>query len=410
MNETLPVELVAELTDVTVEGNAVRLYCATNHYEPEIYNYYGTLCETVQHPPSSGQPAIIQLDFCTDEIVRIRYTPNENIPDGNTPMVVGEFTGPSRLDVSQDEDGVTIETAALRITIVPEPWQILISDLDDNIIWSTRPVDLACLRRPELQWNPSENRWLFYHRYAYPLGSATYGGAQHAFISFDLHYDEHIYGFGEGYGRLDKRETKQELWHVEGFGNASPGSYKNIPFFMSTRGYGLFINSSNAITAHVGNLEYTAHSLTVDDTTDLDLYFIYGPTLKDILPRYTAITGAPAIPPKWTFGLWMARISYNRQTQVEQVAADLREHRIPCDVIHIDTDWYRARLAVRPRIRPEQIPGSARNDGQSARTGLSHHALAVAEHDCWHTHVPGRQRKGLSGQATKWLPLPLHRL
>ncbi|KAA3661017.1 MAG: alpha-xylosidase, partial [Chloroflexi bacterium] len=63
-------------------------------------------------------------------------------------------------------------------------------------------------------------------------------------------------------------------------------------------------------------------------------------TLKEILPGYTAVTGNPAVPPKWSFGLWMARISYSTQKQVEKVAADLRKHQIPCDVIHIDTDWY----------------------------------------------------------------------
>lgn len=338
--KTLPVEFVAELAGVVVDGHTVQLQCATNHYEPEIYNYYGTRCETVQHPATRGAPALVQLDFCTDEIVRIRYAPGDAVPENNTPMVVGKFAGPSRLDVEQDESGVVIETAALRLHVTPEPWQITISDHNGNVIWRTRAVDLPCLRRPKMQWNPSENRWLFYHRYAYPLGLAIYGGDQHAFISFDLHYDEHIYGYGEGFGRLDKRETRQELWHVEGFGNASPGSYKNIPFFMSTRGYGLFVNTSHAVTANVGSLEYTAHSITVNDTTALDLYFIYGPTLKDILPRYTTITGTPTVPPKWTFGLWMARISYNRRHQVEQVAADLRARRIPCDVIHIDTDWY----------------------------------------------------------------------
>jgi alpha-D-xyloside xylohydrolase len=102
----------------------------------------------------------------------------------------------------------------------------------------------------------------------------------------------------------------------------------------------LFVNTSNAIRYRVGDLEHTALSTIVDDTNLFDCYLIYGPSLQEILPRYTAVTGQPAVPPKWSFGLWMARISYSTQTQVEQVAADLRQHHIPCDVIHIDTDWY----------------------------------------------------------------------
>ncbi len=341
LEKSLPVELVTALQDVIVAGPTVQLHCASNHYEPEIYNYYGTRCETTQRLPTCGRPALVQLDFCSDAIVRIRYAPGDAVAENHTPMVVGEFTGPDRLTIRREANGeVVMETAALRLHVLPEPWQLQIYNHAGDLLWRTRPADLSCLRRPEIQWNPAENRWLFYHRYAYPLGCAEHGDDRHAFLSFDLAHDEHIYGYGEGFGRLDKRQTLQRLWHVEGFGNASPGSYKNIPFFMSTRGYGLFIHTSHAVTAHVGNLEYTAHSLTVDDTSTLDLYFIYGPTLKEILPRYTAITGAPGLPPKWTFGLWMSRISYNRQEQVEQVAADLRHHRIPCDVIHIDTDWY----------------------------------------------------------------------
>ncbi|NJK81599.1 MAG: glycoside hydrolase family 31 protein [Chloroflexaceae bacterium] len=208
-----------------------------------------------------------------------------------------------------------------------------------RVIWSTRPVDIAPLRRPAEQWNPSQQRWIFHNRYAYPLG-VTAGGEQRVFASFGLQHDEHIYGFGEGFGPLDKRGTMQRLWLVEGFSNASPGAYKHTPFYMSTRGYGLYVNTAHATTFRVGNLDYTALSVIVDDTPLLDAYFIYGPTLKEILPRYTAITGAPAVPPRWSFGLWMGRISYDTQQQVATVAHELREHRIPCDVIHIDTNWF----------------------------------------------------------------------
>jgi alpha-D-xyloside xylohydrolase len=82
---------------------------------------------------------------------------------------------------------------------------------------------------------------------------------------------------------------------------------------MSTRGYGMYVNTSNALGFRVGELEHTTMSVTVDDAPLLDCYLLYGPTLKEILPRYTAVTGQPGVPPKWSFGLWMARISYNRQ-------------------------------------------------------------------------------------------------
>ncbi|MBE2240227.1 MAG: DUF4968 domain-containing protein, partial [Caldilineaceae bacterium] len=224
LDQSMPVELASELVQLDVDGHSVRVHCATQHYEPEVFDYYGTLCETILTPATTGRPFVIQLDVCTDAIVRMRMAPEGEPFPPPTPMVVGQFDGPTHFQLHRAGDRVTIETALLRLEIVHEPLQLLIYDRDGNLIWATRALDIACLRRPEVQWNPAENRWLFYHRYAYPLGWAAHGGIQRAFLSSDLHYDEHIYGFGEGFGRLDKRETRQRLWNVEAFGNASPGA------------------------------------------------------------------------------------------------------------------------------------------------------------------------------------------
>lgn len=342
LGETLPVTLVSKLENWEEKQSSLILTCSTQHHKPELYNYYGTICETVWEAPTPGPVVTVQIDFCTEAILRLRSIPGSVVPDNDTPMVVGSFDEPVPLQISENEQTIVIETAVLRLTISRDPWQLSLSDLDGKPVWHTLPVDIEGLMRPpsEEQWNPPQQRWLFLHRYAYPLGHADYGGKKRAFASFQLGYDEHIYGFGESFGRLDKRETDQTLWIQEGFSNASPATYKRAPFYVSTRGYGLYVNTSNAIRYHVGDLEHTAISAIVDDTNLFDFYLIYGPTIKEILPRYAAITGQPAVPPKWSFGLWMARISYSRQEEVEKVAADLREHEIPCDVIHIDTDWY----------------------------------------------------------------------
>ena len=356
LGRTVPVELVAELLAVTRDGSSVRMHCATKHYDPQHYDYYGTDCETVLKEPGPGEEATVQLDFWSEEIVRLRYAPGGRVPDHDTPMVVGEPRPDVSLELTETGRAVTIETAALRVVVLREPWQLLLYDRAGALLWATRPLDLESLRRPEEQWHPEQQRWLFYHRYAYPLGCADYGDRRHVFLSSDLRYDEHIYGFGEDFGSLDKRQTRQQLWHVEAYGNASPGSYKHVPFFLSTRGVGTFINSSNAIDVRVGDLEHTATSVTVDDAELLDLFLIYGPELKEILPRYTSITGEPSVPPKWSFGLWMSRISYNSQEQVEAVARELRDHRIPCDVIHIDTDWFEHEWECDLSFSPDKFP------------------------------------------------------
>lgn len=338
----VPVELITEMEryEAHLDAGYLMLHCRTARYLPQVFDYYGSKTETVFEPTTPGRPVIMRLDFCTDAVVRLRCVPGDSVPANDTPMVVGQFDTPPAVTLGETSEGLLLETASVRLRIIREPWQLILTDHDGAIIWQTRATDIEGLRRPDEQWNPPQQRWIFYHRYAYPLGTADHGERRYAFMSFDLHYDEHIYGFGESYGNIDKRESYQSLWIQEAFSNASAATYKRAPFFMSSRGYGMYVNTSNAVRCHVGDLEHTAFSIIVDDTTLFDAYLIYGPTLKDILPRYTAITGAPAVPPKWSFGLWMARISYSRQPQVEAVAEALRAHRIPCDVIHIDTDWY----------------------------------------------------------------------
>lgn len=356
LGESVPVEMAAALDGVEVEGNSVLLRCATNRYEPLLHDYYGTVCETTFREPTLGVPAALRLDFETPEIVRFRYFPGPEVPDVQTPMVVGAFDEPVDVGVHEDEETVALETEALRVVVTREPFRVGVFDRSGREIWGTRAVDIEPFRRPEDQWNPTEQRWIFYHRYAYPLGVAREGDRKRAFASFDLRHDERVFGFGEGYGPVDKRGTHQRLWLQEAFSNAAPAAYKQAPFFVSTRGYGIFVNTSNALGLHVGDLEHTALSVTVEDTTLLDFYLIYGPEVRDTLPRYHLITGAPAVPPKWTFGLWMARISYNRQEQVEKVAKELREHRIPCDLIHIDTDWFERDWWCDLRFGREKFP------------------------------------------------------
>ena len=113
--------------------------------------------------------------------------------------------------------------------------------------------------------------------------------------------------------------------------------YKPIPFFMSNRGYGMFVHSSSPMTFDMGASFHAANNLLVGDD-DLDLFVFLGEP-KDILDEYTNLTGKAAMPPLWSFGLWMSRITYLSEDQVRTVAAKRRQNRIPDDVIHIDTGW-----------------------------------------------------------------------
>jgi len=261
-------------------------------------------------------PSSIRLDFLTDFILRLRYTPDDTIQERASPMIAGQFDAPPAIQVDERHTSLLAQAGNLRVEVARRPFAMRIYDPHERVVWRTRDLvpDASHLQQAQSD--------------ARSIGSIS-GDNESAFISLDLRHDEHIFGFGESAGRVDKRETFHLLWNDP----AVAASLKRIPFYMSTRGYGMFVHTANAVRCHVGDLEPTALSILVDDTCALDLFIIYGPDLKDILPRYTALTGTPTMPPKWTFGLWLLPDEQSSAVDVEASATDLRERTIPGDAI-----------------------------------------------------------------------------
>jgi len=365
-----PVELVSRVLEHRVEGSSLVLRCATERHAPLLQDYYGTVVETVFTEPAPGREVTLCIDACTADVLRLRCAPGPEVPAGETPMVVGDVAPRAAVDVGADEREIRLDTGSLRCVVQREPFALELRDRAGETLLRSRPVDLEAFRRPKERWNPPEQRWLFLLRYAYPLGFTQHGDRTAAFAAFELHHEEAVYGLGEGFGPMDKRGTRQRLWLQEAFSNTSPAAYKQCPFLLSTRGYGLFANTSNAVTVDVGGRDHTATSLVVEDATALDLFLIHGPSVREILPRYTAITGAPALPPRWSFGLWMGRITYRSQDEVERVARELRERRIPCDVIHIDTGWFANEYVCDLEFSRERFPDPAGMCARLAEQGF----------------------------------------
>jgi alpha-D-xyloside xylohydrolase len=155
---------------------------------------------------------------------------------------------------------------------------------------------------------------------------------------FSLSPGEKLFGTGESFTRLDKRGQKVVLWTNDANGVETGRMYKPIPFFLSSRGYGMFVHTSAPTTFDFGaSFSGTNAMLLGDDELDL---FVFLGNPKEVLGEYTALTGRAPMPPLWSFGLWMSRITYKSEKEVRDVAAKLRELRIPSDVIHLDTGWF----------------------------------------------------------------------
>ncbi len=150
--------------------------------------------------------------------------------------------------------------------------------------------------------------------------------------------DEHFYGLGERFNKLDQRGDVVELWVKNG---ASGGeTYKPVPFIASSHGYGLAVDTSRRVFAAL------AHGTTPDVSTitvegaEIDIWLIPGPTPVDVVRRYTAWVGRPPVPPAWFFRPWKSRDwrFEDQQTVMEDIIRQ-QEHGIPCGVKLIDAGW-----------------------------------------------------------------------
>lgn len=155
---------------------------------------------------------------------------------------------------------------------------------------------------------------------------------------FELAPGERIYGCGESVTSLNKVGQKVNLFVTDPQGPETPAMYKPVPFYFSNRGYGVFMHTSAPVTCDFGKSYIGTQSLFMGDEK-MDFFIFLGEP-KDILDEYTDVSGKSPMLPLWTFGTWMSRISYFSQEEGLDIAAQLRKHRIPADVIHFDTGWF----------------------------------------------------------------------
>jgi alpha-D-xyloside xylohydrolase len=122
-------------------------------------------------------------------------------------------------------------------------------------------------------------------------------------VSLGLQPGEQIYGLGERFTPFVKNGQSVDIWHEDG-GTDSPIGYKNIPFYLSSKGYGVFVDSTDLVSFEVQSERMDKVQVAVRGEA-IRLLVIHGPSPKAILERYTAILGRPPIPPAWSFGLWL---------------------------------------------------------------------------------------------------------
>jgi len=278
--------------------------------------------------PVEGYPVAIR--FYDDDVFRFEFYTTPEVSDdvGTLPLSGSEFDGPSELTRVREDDHLRLETARLRVRVGLTEWSFEVESADGRSLLAEQRADDAAkdgVRTHPLGFDAEPtSRW--------PLRATDAGSA------FELRGDERIFGLGEKFTEFEKRGQHVESWVTQPHGAETRHAYKNVPFFLSSKGYGLLVDTYRKVSFDVGCESTVSHSVTVDDD-NFQFVFFYGPSFADVLDDYTALTGRPGRVPKWSLGVWMSRLAYQNRTELEAVADRLREEGVPCDVVHLDPPW-----------------------------------------------------------------------
>jgi alpha-D-xyloside xylohydrolase len=150
---------------------------------------------------------------------------------------------------------------------------------------------------------------------------------------------ECVYGLGERFTAFVKNGQAVDVWNSDG-GTGSELAYKNVPFYLTNRGYGVFVNHPGRVSMEIGSERTSGVNVSVAGEA-LDYYILYGPTPKEILEKFTALTGRPALPPAWSFGLWLSTsftTTYDEET-VTRFLQGMADRDLPLSVFHFDCFW-----------------------------------------------------------------------
>ena len=150
---------------------------------------------------------------------------------------------------------------------------------------------------------------------------------------------ECVYGLGERFTPFVKNGQVVDMWNEDG-GTSSELAYKNVPFYLTNRGYGVFVNHPEKVSYEIASEKVERVQFSVPGEY-LDYFVIYGPTPLEVLERYTALTGRPALPPAWSFGLWLTTsftTDYDEET-VTGFIQGMADRDLPLHVFHFDCFW-----------------------------------------------------------------------
>lgn len=174
-------------------------------------------------------------------------------------------------------------------------------------------------------------------------------------IAFYAKSNENFCGTGERFTKLDLSGKTFNLQNQDGQGVNSRRTYKNVPFYISSEMYGVFLNSHAHCKFSFADISSKAVQILNEDNL-LDTFIIGGESIEKIQYNYRRITGFPTSTPLWSYGIWMSKMTYESAEEINSIVEKLKNENYPFDVIHIDTGWFRKDWLCEWKFNDEKFP------------------------------------------------------
>ncbi|GAQ56372.1 alpha-xylosidase [Streptomyces acidiscabies] len=291
----------AEVLDVAASDGTLEIHAPTRPIRHRGDLLKGPVVTISAHTP---MPDVIGVTFA--------HFRGDRPPSPQFDLTAEEFTP----QLSYEEDHATLTSGALSLKVTRSgPWHLDFR-ADGRSLTSSGPKGMGIMRDTRTEAH--------YLREQLALGVGT-----------------SVYGLGERFGPVVKNGQVVDIWNADG-GTATEQAYKNTPFYLTDAGYGVFVDHPGKVSFEVGSEAVSRVQFSVE-AQELTYYVIHGPTPKDILRKYTALTGRPALPPAWSFGLWLSTsftTSYDEET-VTSFIEGMRARELPLSVFHFDCFWMR---------------------------------------------------------------------
>jgi alpha-D-xyloside xylohydrolase len=299
----------------------------------DLYSGYGRNAAAEENLPVFA----IDFEVVAPAIVRVRTALAPTLPP--SPYEGWLWRPPATrpdFEVTETDDQIRLTTTEVELTVRRRSWTGKgVGSLVDMVSYSLRDRRTGRIVLDEIV----DEKSIYFGYFAPPLGRARDEQGDWIVQSFARHDDEDFYGFGEQFTDFSKRGQVVEIWNADAGNCMGHLSYKNVPFFISTRGYAFLLGSTAHAVFDMGSRTAAGWTVRVR-SPQLDYLVMVGEDPKRHLRDYFDLTGAPALPPRWSFGLWMSSISkYQNQPALVAAAEEIRSHGLPCDVLHIDPPW-----------------------------------------------------------------------